>query len=190
MRSVITLITGIVAGLVGCASPRATLRFTVAEPSRGAAVAATVSRRLSGYGVAGAHVRVDGASLSVELREPRGAELEPLRTLIAQPGRLRIAEVEVLRPASAVHLEDGALELTLDPEAARQLGATTERSLGAKLPIVVDDEVVASPTLKAPLTAGRVAITLSAAEDRVRLRTLAALFASGPLPSALSPTKD
>lgn len=199
-------VTVVAAGCGG--QPEASaLVLRVGPPSDAATVAATadvVRARLAGLETGGT-VAVDGERLRLDL--PPARPSSPLVGVLTDPRRLRILVVSAGAPpdTGAVDLswerllevvgpvpteagtdETGGPTLTFgfagaDAEA---LAAHTAGHVGEALAFVLGDEVLAVPVIQSPITGGGLTLTLVGGDwSAARIREVAALVSSGPLPA-------
>lgn len=148
----------------------------------------------------GAWVLTGSAAALEQLRAalPPSAIPASLDALIAAPhgdapaalflvDRRATVEGESVRGAEA-HIDRATgtaeLRLTLDDGGAARLGSFGERHPGAKIAVVLDGELLATPMLAAPRD-GRVAIPLDGPITVEALDDLVRLLESGPLPARL-----
>ncbi len=98
----------------------------------------------------------------------------------------RLTSPAIARAAAGV--DDGGhpqVRLALDERGTHELRALTTAAIGEQLAFVVDDQVLSAPTIAAPLTAGRLALSLGDDAGAFEARELAAILRSGPLPAPL-----
>lgn len=112
----------------------------------------------------------------------------PIAYLVHRQPLLSNRDIADARADFDPQTNEGVVRVTLNAEAANQIAQSTQANLGKSIAVVLDDQVVSTSVLRAPILDGNseVAGDFSAqgAQD------LAILLRSGPLPAALTTVEE
>ena len=112
--------------------------------------------------------------------------VDPYGTVIVEGKDIKDVGIMQNTEASSSSYGGYVVVFNLNDEASEAFGQATARYVGSTISIVLDNEVISSPTVQEAITGGNVSITLggglSAEESYKQARNLATLIMSGSLP--------
>ncbi len=151
-----------------------------------------LQKRVEGYNTEAEVYQVGDNRIAVEI--PGVSDANAVLEELGQPGSLEFQTsdgktfmtgdmVSDAQAGSRQNQTTGATEyvvsLTLTKEGTEVFGKTTSSSIGKKLPIVFDDQIISNPTVQSAITDGRAEIT--GMEDFEEAEKLASTIRSGAL---------
>lgn len=163
--------------------------------------ASVLRTRLTDQGFTEANVSLQGSNY-IRVEIPDISDPQEVLDIIGTPAHLTfvdpygtvivegkdIKDVGIMQNTAASSSSYGGyvVVFNLNDEASEAFGQATARYVGSTISIVLDNEVISSPTVQEAITGGSVSITLggglSAEESYKQARNLATLIMSGSLP--------